>query len=213
MNKEDVQLIDNLPDSIHVDSSVLKARPGSRTTLEKRRASSPVNGKVQGKRQHYSEKEKLNAVCVFAVAGNSRRVAEITKIPEVTIRGWKTTVWWNEAMSRIYTEQDEELNTKLTKLVNKAVDNINDRLDSGDWVYNPKMDKLIRKPVNAKDLAVVTAISLDKRQLLRGQPTSRIEKVSNDERMQALADQFKKFAMAKTIEHDDSLNVIEREEC
>jgi hypothetical protein len=191
---------DNLPKEIKVTESILKKKAGRPTTIQQRRNNSaPIRGRKAGRRDHYTDKEKLNAVCVFAVAGNSRRVAEITKIPEATIRTWKATEWWNDAMSRIITEQDEELNSKLTILVNKAVDEVNDRLENGNYVYNPKLDKLIRKPVDAKELAIVTAISIDKRQLLRGQPTSRIERISQDERLLKLSEQFRNFSKAKEI--------------
>jgi len=187
-------------DLIKVDSSILKKRVGRKTTEERRRLSKPVQGKVSGRRNHFTEKEKLKAVCTYAVAGNSRRVAEITGIPEGTIRSWKGTQWWAEAMSKIVVEQDDELGAKLTGLVNKAVDEVNDRLENGNYVYNPKLDKLIRKPVDAKELAIVTAISIDKRQLLRGLPTSRTETVSQTERLKGLSEQFKKFVTAKEVE-------------
>jgi hypothetical protein len=196
----------NLPEEIKVTEAVLQKKRGRPTTLEQRRKSQVVTGKVKGNRHFYTDKEKLNAVCVFAVAGNSRRVAEITKIPECTIRAWKATEWWNDVMSRIITEQDEELGGKLTSLVNKAVEQVNDRLDNGNYVYNPKLDKLVRKPVDAKELAIVTAISIDKRQLLRGQPTSRIATVSQDERLKGLAEQFKKFVVAKEVVQDNTLD-------
>jgi hypothetical protein len=144
----------------------------------------------------------MEVVCCFAVCGNSKQAAEITKVPEATIRTWKQTEWWNEIVSRIHAEEDEELDTKLTKLLNKAVEHVNDRLDSGDWVYNAKLDKLIRKPINAKDAAIVTAITIDKRQLLRGQPTSRVEKVSSNERLKSLAEQFKAFSKARDITNE-----------
>lgn len=156
------------------------------------------------KKRHgwYSDAKKLEVACAYAVSGNSRRVSELTKIPEGTIRAWKQTVWWHEIQSRIHQEQNEELDVKLTKLVDKAVDQINDRLESGDYVYNAKEDKLVRKPVNAKDIAIVTAITLDKRQLLRGEPTQRVEKISENEKLTRLAEQFKKFALAKEIDND-----------
>lgn len=147
----------------------------------------------------YSDAKKMEVACTYAVSGNARRVSEITHIPEGTIRAWKTTEWWHEIMSRIHQEQNEELDVKLTKLVDKAVDQINDRLDEGDWVYNAKLDKLVRKPVNAKDMAVVTAITLDKRQLLRGEPTARVQKVSENEKLVRLAEEFKKFSQAKEV--------------
>lgn len=202
--QEEDKLIASLPDAIPVNASFLKKKRGRPITEAARRKSVAVEGKVRGKRDHYTEKEKINAVCVFAVSGNSRRTAELTNIPEATIRTWKTTLWWNEVTTRIYEEQDEELSSKLTKMVDKAVDAINDRLDGGDYFYNPKLDKLIRKPINARDVAAVAVMAVDKRQLLRGQPTSRIEKVSVDERMKDLAMQFKKFALSKEITQEET---------
>jgi hypothetical protein len=189
----------NSEDPIVITPAIAKKRVGAPTTLEKRRNSTPVKGKVKGRRDHYSDKEFMNAVCVFAVTGNSRRTAEITKIPEGTIRAWKTTEKWYEIANRIVVEQDEELNTKLTALVDKAVGEVNDRLEDGNWVYNPKLDKLIRKPMDGKELASITATMLDKRQLIRGLPTSRVERTSQDERLTKLAQQFAQFAKAKEV--------------
>jgi hypothetical protein len=196
-----------LPEKILVSKKNLMKKEGKPSTEEKRRMHDPRY------RNRYSDNKKLEVACCFAVCGNSRTASEITKVPEATIRTWKQQEWWSEIISRIHAEEDEELDTKLTKLVNKAVDYVNDRLDNGDWLYNAKSDKLIRKPVGAKDLAIVTAITLDKRQLLRGQPTSRVEKVSQDERLLQLADKFKKFSAAKDITYEAELveEVIEEE--
>jgi hypothetical protein len=207
--KDNNTFFGNIPERIEVTKDILVNKGGKPTTIQQRRKSEPVRGKAQGNRTHYSDKEKMNAVCIFAISGNSRRVAELAKIPEATIRQWKTTEWWNEILTRIHVEEDEELDTKLTKLVNKAVDAVNDRLDDGDWIYNPKLDKLVRKPVSAKELAIVSAISIDKRQLLRGQPTSRVEKISQDERLLKLAEQFKQFSVAKEVVHVIDVEEIE----
>lgn len=192
-----------LPEEIRIpETAFLTKKSGRPTTEQSRRlhyAENKAAGKATGNRIHYSDKEKMEAACAFAVTGNSRRTAELTKISEGTIRSWKTTEWWNDIQSRIIKEQDEELDTKLTKLIDKAVDEVNDRLGEGDYVYNPKLDKLIRKPVNAKDLAITSAVLVDKRQLLRGQPTARVEKVSQDATLLKLAEEFKKFSQAKTI--------------
>jgi hypothetical protein len=194
--------IESLPEVIPVNKSFTKKKTGAPTTLEKRRASKPVVGKVKGKRDYYTDKEKLNAVCVFAVTGNSRRCAEITKIPEATIRAWKSTQWWLEATSRVVAEKDEELTFELSALVDKAVREVNDRLDNGNYIYDTKRGEMKRKPVDAKELAIVTAIAIDKQQLLRGKPTARTESVSQTERLKDLQEQFRKFTRTKTIEHD-----------
>lgn len=205
-NKDDFDL-ESLPEKITVSKKNLEKKTYT-TTEEKRRLHDPRY------RNHYSDAKKMEVACCFAVCGNSRQASEITKVPEGTIRAWKGTEWWHEIMTRIHQEEDEELDTKLTKLVNKAVEHVNDRLENGDWIYNAKQDKLLRKPVSAKDVAIVTAITIDKRQLLRGQPTSRVEKVSQDERLGKLAEQFRKFSQAKEIEQSsqEELEVLEEEE-
>lgn len=199
----------HIPDVIKINPEDFNKKKAGRPTTEvyrrNHRKELAKAGKAIGQRASYSDKEKMNAACSFAVCGNSRRVAEITGVPEGTIRAWKTTEWWEEIQSRIIKEQDEELDTKLTKLVDKAVAEVNDRLEDGDYVYNSKLDKLIRKPINAKDLAVVAAITVDKRQLLRGQPTSRTENISQESTLKKLADEFKRFAVAKEVVQDTSL--------
>lgn len=180
----------SLPEEISVNPSRVGAgRPRKR------------DGRVEKKRHGwYSDNVKMKVACAYAVTGNSKRTSEMTKVPEGTIRVWKQTEWWEEIQSRIRLEANDELDTKLTKLVDRAVDEINDRLENGDYIYNIKQDKLVRKPVGARDLASITATSLDKRQLLRGEPTSRVQKVSENEKLVRLAEEFKKFALAKTIE-------------
>jgi hypothetical protein len=184
-----------LPEVIVVD-------PKKATTPKKPTTSDARRMKDKKYQQHgwYSDAKKMEVCCAFAVTGNSRRVSEITKVPEGTIRMWKQTEWWQDIMSRIRQEHNEELDTKLTKLVDKAMDKINDRLENGDYVYNAKADKLIRKPVGARDLSTITATAIDKRQLLRGEPTSRVQRVSENEKLVRLAEEFKKFAQAKEVE-------------
>jgi hypothetical protein len=172
--------------------NVLRAL-GKPSGRQKRVAGSP--DKVQ-----WTEKEKLNCVCVFAVCGNSRRTSELTAIPEATIRTWKQTEWWAEISERIVQEADEQLDTKLTSIVDKAVEALNDRLDNGEEVYDIKSGKVIKKSVGAKDSAFIFATAVDKRQLLRGKATSRVEKVTIDTRLGRLAEQFKAFTNSKTIE-------------
>src|SRR5439155_3126609 len=72
-------------------------------------------------------------------------------------------------------DDNEVVDAKFTEIVHKSLACIVDRLDNGDFVFNSKTGKLDRKPVSARDLSLVSAINVDKRQLLRGLPTSRSE--------------------------------------
>ena len=56
MNEE--KFIAELPESIKVDSSILKKKPGRKTDIQRRRiasnsGSTPVQGKVKGNRNHF----------------------------------------------------------------------------------------------------------------------------------------------------------------
>jgi len=75
-----------------------------------------------------------------------------------------------------------------------ALDGVKARIDEGDSVYDSKRGELVKKPISAKDLASITTSSIDKRQLLRGKPTSRTETVSEGKRLEQLAAQFIKMA-------------------
>lgn len=176
-----------IPEEIVINKHIGSGKPRHRDLPQNR------------KRGWYSDALKMKVACTYALTGNSRRTSEMTKVPEGTIRAWKSTEWWHEIMSRIREEQNEELDAKLTKLVDKALDAVNDRLENGDYVYNAKTGSLSRKPVSMKDLAIVTAITVDKRQLLRGEPTSRVEKVSENEKLSRLQQEFRKFSEAKEI--------------
>jgi hypothetical protein len=189
-----VKMVNGKPVKKSGRPTALQARQQGKTTGTQQRVAGSKDV-----RNLYTEQQKMEAVCTFAVSGNSRRVAEITGIPEATIRAWKQTEWWYEANERILKEEDEELDVKLSALINKAVSNVNDRLEHGDFIYDVKRAELVRRPMSGRDTAVVTAITLDKRQLLRGQPTSRVERVSQDERLLRLAEQFKTFSSAKEV--------------
>ena len=147
----------------------------------------------------WPEEMRIEVVALFATVGNARRVSEITGVPEGTIRAWKTQEWWTEMMHRVRDDEAEEVDCKFTKIVNKALDEISDRLENGDMVYNARTGETARVKVKAKDAAIVAAISVDKRELLRGNVTARVEKVDTTNRLSDLAEQFAKFAAARNI--------------
>ena len=167
----------------------VKKKSGPKTTL-------------QAKKNHkgwYPEETRIEAVALFATFGNVAEVARIMNMKATTIRQWKMSEWWHEMLSRVHDEKDEELDSKFTKTIDKAIDEINDRLVNGEYVHNPKTGITVRVKPKMRDIAYVTSTHIDKRQLLRGKPTSRTEKVSSDERLSKLAKEFAKFVGSTDI--------------
>ena len=145
------------------------------------------------------EEMRIEAVALFAAIGNVAEVARIMDMNAATLRSWKTTEWWELMMRRVHNEKDEELDTKFTKIVDKAIDEINDRLENGEFIYNARTGETVRVKPKMRDVAMVAATNLDKRQLLRGQPTSRTEKIDVKDSLTRLANEFAKFTQARDV--------------
>lgn len=147
------------------------------------------------KKGYYTDKERIEAVALYAATGSFPRVNELTGISVTSLRGWAKEEWFHTLLDEIRAENDHQIDAKFNEIIVGALDQLGDRVLNGDLVLN-KDGELVRKPVGARDLSIVTAINIDKRQLLRGKPTHRTETVANqsvEQRLANLANEFKKL--------------------
>ena len=144
--------------------------------------------------------KKIEVVTTYLTLGNAPMVEAVTGVPRGTIRQWKMMEWWKELESQIRNEEDAELDVKLSKVINKSLDAVLDRVDNGDFIFDSKTSKFHRKPVHMRDALKAVTEVYDKRQLLRGKPTSRVEKQTIQDNLAKLAAEFIKFSKSKTIE-------------
>lgn len=147
----------------------------------------------------WSQEARIAAVSQYLVLGNMALVSSVTKIPHQLLRAWKGQVWWSEIESQIRATENLQMDSKLTKIVDKSLDAVMDRLENGEFVYNQKTGQVIRKQVNMKDAAKVTVDMITKRELLRGNATARTEtnQVSVEDQLKALALEFSKWQLPK----------------
>lgn len=162
------------------------------------------------KKKWWSENDRIRAATTYAVTGNATLTAEICRIPLPTIRTWRQQDWWPQVIDRIRMEHDDELDVKLTGIIDKSLEVIDERMRNGDFVYDFKRGEVIRKPMNGKETAVITSIMLDKREMLR----TRKKKVDSAEqavaeRLKNLANEFVKFVKAKDVTPSEELPPIE----
>jgi hypothetical protein len=146
----------------------------------------------------YPEKKKIEVVALYAATGQIKRVAEIAKVPASCVQRWRREVWFQDLLREIRTENNEKLDAKFTEIIEEALEQVTDRVRNGDYVQNAK-GELLRKPIPAKDLSLVVAINVDKRELLRGEPTSRVSDTSKGvektvDRLEKLAETFSNLA-------------------
>jgi len=189
--------IDNLPKEINATAIMRKIKKGGEPLDCERKLI------ARGKYNFLSDEKKIEVVTVYCLTGSYAETQRLTRVPQTTVRMWRKQDWWSEVTQRIRTEKNDELDAKFTKIIDKAVEQIEDRIEKGDYIYDVKRGKILRKEVGLKDLNAVTSIVLDKRQLLRGEPTSISGKISQKDRLDKLAEEFRKFSKAKTLTNEE----------
>lgn len=162
---------------------------------------------MTGKRpkHNYSDQKRVQVVTSYLALGKAPMVEAVTGVPAQTIRVWKMQQWWKDLVREIQTSEDQELDGKLTRVIDKSIDVINDRLEKGDFILDSKTGSIKRVPVKMRDSHRVATDLLDKRNVLRGKPTSITERVSTEDVLRKLAAQFQeftKFQKTRLIEPD-----------
>jgi transposase-like protein len=144
----------------------------------------------------WSMEKKIEVVGQYLVIGNMRQVAAITGVPWHTVRKWKTEPQWLEIEAELRTTQNIEMDTKLSKIVEKSLDATLDRVENGDFIYDQKSGELRRKPAALRDVHRVAVDTLTKRELLRGNATERKEtsQISIQEQLKMLAMEMAKWS-------------------
>lgn len=146
---------------------------------------------------YYPDELKLEAAKQYAAVGVVNKVAQNLGIPESTLRKWKGEAWFQSIVEQIREENKDKFDSKATNVIDEALEAILDRLTNGDYIYDQKTGEIRRKPVTMKDSIAAVNSLVEKRNLLRGEATTRSEKVDQNQQMQQLADAFAKFSRQK----------------
>ena len=147
----------------------------------------------------WPEKKRIEVVTTYLALGKIPLVEAVTGVPRNTIRHWKLTDWWKEIEDAIRSDEDTEMDTKLTKIVNKSLDAVLDRVEHGYFMWDSKTQKIVRRPLYAKDTLKITTDLLTRRDLLREKPIRKTEQVAVEDRLAKLAAEFIKFVAAKDV--------------
>jgi hypothetical protein len=124
-----------------------------------------------------------------------KMVSAMTGVSHELIRQWKAQPWWKELENEIRQTQNIEMDTKLSKIVDKSLDAVLDRVENGDFIYDQKSGEIKRKPAALRDIHRVATDTISKRELIRGNATERKEttQISVQEQLKMLAMEFAKW--------------------
>jgi len=159
---------------------------------------------------YFNLEQKTDACALYCVYGDVDQVSEMTGIDPKFLRQWRDEPWWSEIQKKVFIEQNEKLASRISGVLDRSLDHLVDRLDNGDYLWDVRKSKLVRKPVDTKVLSNLFNNLITRRQLIRGEPTSITTQVAVDDRLRLLAAQFQKFALAKEIEGETYGNSNEK---
>lgn len=163
-------------------------------------------------REHWSPKQRNEAVAAYLILGNMMMVVASTGIPEVTLRKWKMQQWWRDKEEDIRRGKKVELSSRLSKVIDKTVMQLDDRVEHGDFFYNPRTGVLDRKPISAAQASKITVELIDRNNILDREVS---KEVLSDEgletRLSKLRDEMIKFARIAIAIPPSSINIIEGE--
>lgn len=162
--------------------------------LHRKKSKWPTRGKAQ-----WTEDQKLQVAASYVMLGNLSEVALATGISYNTIKVWKYQDWFKELVNQIRDEDLQKLDANLQRVIGKALKGLEDRLDNGDYQYDPKTGAIVRIPVKAQIALRATSDLLTKQDKLREKPERAELEKTIDDRLAKLGAEFAKFAKARDI--------------
>lgn len=146
--------------------------------------------------------------------GNKSKAGKLAGIAPGTIVKWSASDWFKKRTDEIRREANRQLDRKLTLLVDKGLEALEDRLDKGDSrLVFPKVAKgedplpptLVRVPLTAQTLTIMTGVLLDKRTVIR---KDQEEGVTPNESFDRMVAKLREFARPKST---DAIDVESRD--
>lgn len=154
------------------------------------------------KKSVWSQNQRLQAVSTYLMLGNMAETAVVTGIPLPTLKTWKTTDWFKEYCLQLQSEDVQQMDSNLKRVISKALKATEERLDIGDAQFDQKTGDIVRVPVKAHVALKITTDLMARQQKLLDNPIKEEVEKTIDDRLLKLSEEFARFANAKrnTIE-------------
>lgn len=146
--------------------------------------------------------KRIEVVTKYLALGNMSLVAELTGVGHQLCRLWKTQPWWKEMEAEIRASRTAQVDSKLSKIVDKSLEMIEDRLENGT-VEVAKDGSIFRRPANIKEITNVTQVLMGQQlQMQKAQKEEQVqqEQVSIKDQLAMLAAEFAKFNTKRTVD-------------
>lgn len=117
-------------------------------------------------------------------------------VPESTVDYWRKQDWWKEQLKELQEQGTLKLSASLTTVMDKAMKAVEDRIENGEFVYNPRTGEIVRVPPKLRDIQKVATDSIDRNLLLTkvGKEKHDAKQAITADHLVMLAKEFAKFA-------------------
>ena len=154
----------------------------------------------------WSEKTRMEVVTAYVLLGKVSLVVASTGVPEDTVRKWKMAPWWKEAEDEIRRSSKLALSGKLQDVVKRTFIALEDRVENGDYLWDAKDQKFVRKPINALTANKIINDMLDKSILLEEKATREV--VNEDgiqQRLDKIREELRTFAKGRIPKNETEI--------
>lgn len=133
----------------------------------------------------YTREQMISACMGYVLTGSNSKASKISGIPSNNIRQWRhSSNWWLPCEALCREILSERLEDKFTGLLNETLSQLERRLSKGDVIHRD--GNIVNVPVKASELGRILSVLFDKRQLLRGDVTSRSESKNTNQDLDKL---------------------------
>jgi hypothetical protein len=138
-------------------------------------------------------------VASYFETGNKETAAKFCGCTIRCADDWVKADWFKKAMRELNREHDKGLDNKITKLLNKTLDQLSQRLETGDEKVLLTRDGEFRtyQQLTAKDLAIVTGVLFDKRNQLRKEPE---KDDAAESALDRIADKLRQYSLTEKLQ-------------
>lgn len=160
-----------------------------------------VNDRSEGGRWSWTTKQEV--VERYLVLGNIQLVSALTGVDRGTISNWKKQEWWAELVAAYRGDKAVEVDATMSRVVDKALSIVEDRLENGDKVLNNKTGEIVNKPVSMKDAALVARDLLVRQQAIRKDEKEETQhRETTQDVLKALAKEFSKWSKGGSSQNE-----------
>lgn len=155
------------------------------------------------KHKRFPPEKKIEVVTKWMALGNMRIVAELTGVSYQLCRMWKQQPWWADLVAEIKASRDIQVDNKLSKLVDKSLLLIGDRLENGNIVWNRKLSQIENIPISISeatkvaDTLLTQQLNLSKKKVVESHVDQ--QKTIQDQ-IKNLAIEFARFNTRRTVD-------------